>query len=219
LGALPTHLIAQTSRSTAAAIAQTDQAVENESLKAGETDATKPAALRATTTGSSNASDLMHIVFALAIVISLILLLRTGVRRMTSLPGSRAGKLVTVLSRSMISPRQQILVLQVGNRLLVVGDSGGAMSPLCEMTDPDEIASLIGQTRQSTDASPERKTSFGNIFRRAAEPFSDIENDPDSSPADDAVKSQNPPEAVSAEEVGGLMEKIRLLQQQYKLKA
>ncbi len=203
--------------------AKADQAVEDETLQISADASPKPAAAQATgtaATASSSASDLMRVVFALAIVVGIILLLRTGLRRMASLPGNtRAGKLVTVVSRSMISPRQQILVLQVGKRLLVVGDSGGSMSVLSEMTDPDEIASLIGQSRQTENAVTDRRT-FGTLFRRATEPFdaSDVLEDR-GEPEEDQDVTEPSVEPVSVEEVGGLLDKVRLLQEQFKLRS
>jgi flagellar biogenesis protein FliO len=209
--------VSQTTR-PAAVVSPTDQATEDQSLRVTESDAKaiRPHAQTPDAT-TSNAADLLRIVFALGIVIGLILLLRAGLRRMSSLPGAGRNKLVTVLSRSMISPRQQILVLQVGKRLLVVGDSGGSMSHLCELTDPDEIALLIGQSRQSADALSEvKKLSFGSIFRRANEPFDAQEEDAGERNEESA---DHPPQVPSVEEVGGLLDKIKLLQQQYKLKS
>ena len=215
--------------------AKADQAIEDESLQATDTTA-KPATPKSTGTtadATSSTSELMRVLFALAIVVGIILLLRTGVRKMALLPGAgKAGKLVTVVSRSMISPRQQILVLQVGKRLLVVGDSGGAMSVLSEMSDPDEIASLIGQSRQTDHAQTDRRT-FGNLFRRATEPFDGEHagaNDQGANnqgadehheyeTADEAERSEPSVEPVSVEDVGGLLDKVRLLQEQFKVRS
>jgi flagellar biogenesis protein FliO len=189
-----------------------DQALEDQPLRVTDSEVRAAtihsAGSSAFTTGTS---DLSHIAIALLVVICLILLLRAGFRHLTNGAGvGRGTKLVTVLSRSILSPKQQVLVLQVGKRLLVVGDSGGHMSSLCEISDPDEIAALVGQTRQTSSAP---KAAFGSLFRRANEPFGDT--DALQSPAEESTGEINPDDAVSAEEVGGLLDKVRMLQQQF----
>jgi flagellar biogenesis protein FliO len=212
--------VGQTTRQASPASASTaDQAMENQSLRISDADS-KTESIRATPTGpvSSGAGDLSRIAIALVIVIGVILLLRSGIKHMTAMPGSgRSGKLVTVLSRSVVSPRQQVLVLQVGKRLIVVGDSGGRMTALCEISDPDEIAMMVGQTRQSQDLGERNPKSFLNLFRRANEPFTETDALAirDSEPA----KAIDPDEAVSSAEMHGLMEKVRILQEQFRAKA
>jgi flagellar biogenesis protein FliO len=204
--------------------AKSDQAVENQSLRISDRDV-KSATARPTAAGAAAAgtSDLTHVFVALLVVICVILVIRSAAGRLSSMPGGgRAGKLVTVLSRSMISPRQHVLVLQVGNRLLVVGDSAGRMSSLCEISDPDEIAMMVGQTRQARESNADRSAgSFFNLFRRANQPF----NEPITAPFNetDALaqtpvepeKQIDPPEAVSSDEVHGLLDKVRQLQKQF----
>jgi flagellar biogenesis protein FliO len=66
--------------------------------------------------------------------------------RRTIAAGQRKGfEGVTLVSRSLLTPRHQVLVVRVGRRLLVVGDSGHGMNLLCEVTDPDEAAVLLGE--------------------------------------------------------------------------
>jgi flagellar protein FliO/FliZ len=196
-----------------------DQAVEDSPLRISPSDL-KTGQVRTSAAGAAatGAGDLSRIAVALVIVIGVILVLRSAVRHLTSMPGAgRNGKMVTVLSRSLISPRQQVLVLQVGKRLLVVGDSAGRMNPLCEISDPDEIAMMVGQNRQARDANAERNPkSFLNLFRRANEPFE--ETDALASEGD-AQKPLDPEEAVSSDEMNGLMDKVRMLQEQFRAKA
>lgn len=196
-----------------------DQAVEDIPLRISAGDL-KTGEVRTSASGvaANGAGDLTRIAIALVIVIGVILVLRSAVRHLTSMPGAgRSGKMVTVLSRSLVSPRQQVLVLQVGKRLLVVGDSGGRMNPLCEISDPDEIAMMVGQNRQARDALAERNPmSFLNLFRRANQPFE--ETDALAKSDGDAEKPLDPDEAVSSEEMNGLMDKVRMLQEQFRAK-
>jgi flagellar biogenesis protein FliO len=52
---------------------------------------------------------------------------------------------VQVLARCPVSHKQQILIVQVGRRLLVVGESAAGMNTLSEITDPDEVAVMMAQ--------------------------------------------------------------------------
>ena len=194
--------------------ANSDQASESQSLRITDSDV-RAATVRssAASATAAGASDLSHIAIALVVVVGLILLLRGLFRHMTAMPGTgRGSKLVTVLSRSVVSPKQQVLVLQVGKRLLVVGDSGGRMSALCEISDPDEIAAMVGQTRTSS-ASARATGTFGGLFRRANEPF--VETDAVDLTQEEPTSDIDPNDGVSAEEVGGLLDKVRMLQQQF----
>ena len=62
----------------------------------------------------------------------------------------RGTSAVKVLSRCTISPRQHLLVVQFGKRLVLVGDSGSNLNPLCEIADPDEAASVLAQAREES---------------------------------------------------------------------
>jgi len=211
----PARSAATEPRAEPSALAQAEAADENQPLRVSEADS-KAVAARTSATTASGASDLSRIAIALVIVIGVILLLRSGVRQMTSMPGSgRSGKLVTVLSRSFVSPRQQVLVLQVGKRLIVVGDSAGRMNALCEITDPDEVAMMVGQSLSARSAVAERAAgSFRSLFGRANEPFEEVEAMQPQQP--EMVPASEPEEAVSGDEVRGLLDKVRMLQQQFK---
>ncbi len=160
----------------------------------------------ATQTAAAAASDLSHVVAGLAIVVGLILGLRWAARRMKLVPhAGGAGRSVRLLNRTVLSPKQQVLVLQVGPRVIVVGDSAtGGMRPLCEFTNPDEVAALIGESKAANAPPPAR--SFGTAFRRASAPFAD---DPEDAPA-------LPPDRADVPgEVAGLLDKVRGLRRQF----
>ena len=116
---------------------------------------------------------------ALAVVIALILLLRWGGRRMFGLPGGgRASHAVQVLSRSALTPRQQVVLLKVGRRVLVVADNGSQMNSLCQITDPDEVAGLVGQLRtEKGNAAGAGAGAFGGLFGRSRKTFGESGDD------------------------------------------
>ena len=121
----------------------------------------------------------------------------------------------------MISPKQQLLVVQVGRRLVVVGDSGQQMNPLCEITDPDEMAALIGQIHEEKRESP--AGAFGAIFGRAGSAFEKENGEPQrpvdvAEEADDSADSSTGPSHVQGarDELSGLMDKVRVMSRQFR---
>jgi len=166
---------------------------------------------------------------ALALVLGLIFVLYRLLRRSVNgaaLPG--ATNAVQVLTRTPLSPRQQVLLLRVGRRMLVVADCNGQLSSLCEIQDADEVAALAGQLRDEklTSAS----NAFGNLlgrWRRAAGDDEDAEEFPRAAPDvpqrpagedgnADAQGVDDPGVASARTEIHGLTERVRLLSHQFK---
>lgn len=62
---------------------------------------------------------------------------------------ARSGKMphnpIRLVSRQQIDPELNVRLLQVGPRLLVVGATPQGVATLSEITDPEEIALLIGE--------------------------------------------------------------------------
>ena len=107
---------------------------------------------------------------ALAAVLILIFGFRWLMGKMTaSSTATKSTRAMQVLARSTIAPRQQLMLIQVGKRLVLVGNSCGAMSPLCQIDDPDEVATLIGQVKADKIATP--ISSFKSLFGRANSDF------------------------------------------------
>jgi len=155
--------------------------------------------------------DLPRIGAALAIVLGLIFALRWLGRRFV--PGVAGGSgAVRVLSRSVVTPKHQILLVQVGRRLLVVGDNGTALSALSEITDADEVAAILGHIRSGSTAEKATAEVFAAELGRAR-------NDLDQAiaPADVPVSpSRAPDESLESTrgEIDGLMHKVRVLARQ-----
>ena len=82
----------------------------------------------------------------------------------------RAGEargVVRVLSRTPVTPKQQVLLVQVGRRVLVVADNGTQMNPLSEITDPDEVAAAGGPDCQRR--LPGARRRLAQLCRQAQE--------------------------------------------------
>jgi flagellar biogenesis protein FliO len=156
------------------------------------------------------AFDTTRVLVALAAVLGLIFLARLLMKKLfPSVAAGRAGTAVRVLSRAPLSPKQQVLLLQVGRRVLVVGDCGTQMNSLAEITDGEEIASLLVELEsQKSSASAAR---FGSLFGRARESF----EEPDQAP-----EEESPPLdlglAGAHGEIQGLMDKVRGIAQKLK---
>jgi flagellar protein FliO/FliZ len=124
------------------------------------------------TPAPSSGFDSAWVMFSLSGVIALIFLLKGISRHIMGGNGRfRSGnQAVQVLGRCFIAPRQQVLLLQVGRRIVVVGDSGGQLQALAQITESDEVAELIGRVK--TQSAPLIKGNpFGSLFGRAKESF------------------------------------------------
>ena len=102
---------------------------------------------------------------ALGVVIGLILLgrwvwMKLSGQASPTTTGSAAGS-VEVLSRTAVAPKNHVLLLRVGNRVLVVGDSSNGLNTLAEVDDPDEVADLL------TSISTQQPKSITNNFKQA----------------------------------------------------
>lgn len=169
---------------------------------------------------SSNDLDYTRVIGALGIVIGLIFAVRWAGRLFfPSSAGRGGGRAVEVLSRSPLSPKQQVMLLRVGRRLLVVGDNGSQMNALCEISDPDEIAALVGQLQEQKTATGH--TAFGAMFGRFSRRFDRPEPEPErvDSPLVDDAPDDEAPVASAREELNGLRERVRLLARQFKSSA
>ncbi|HTW93179.1 MAG TPA: flagellar biosynthetic protein FliO [Tepidisphaeraceae bacterium] len=177
----------------------------------------------ATAGGAKNSSpsagfDSAWVLICLCGVIGLIFLLRWVSRGIMN-PGGRfrsGGQAVKVLGRCFIAPRQQVLLLQVGRRIVVVGDSGGQLSSLAQISEADEVAELIGQIR--TQASPlVRGNPFAALFGKAKEPYESAESEESAIAAPSPANSDVAPTSDGIEStrsaIHDLMERVRGLRE------
>ena len=158
--------------------------------------------------------DYSRVLGALAAVLGLIFLLRWCSRFFfPTMAGRRATRAVEVLARAPISPKQQIMLIRVGRRVLVVGDSGVQMNSLCEVSDPDEVAALVGQLQDERLAPAAR--AFGSMFGRSRRPFESAdESGLGGALIDEPDETQTV--ASARDEISGLRDRVRLLAQQFK---
>jgi flagellar protein FliO/FliZ len=80
---------------------------------------------------------------ALAIVVGLIFLASWLLRRAGGRQVGGGQDVMQIVARKSISARQQLLLVRLGQRLVLVGSSGGALATLSEITDPAEVAGML----------------------------------------------------------------------------
>ncbi len=103
---------------------------------------------------SSTNKALTTVVSGLAIVIGLFLVFvwltkRTTPKSMLSLP----GEVVEVLGRAPLNSKQQMQLVRLGNRLLLLAMSTDSAETLAEISDPDEVERLTAICKQNAPGS------------------------------------------------------------------
>jgi flagellar biogenesis protein FliO len=175
----------------------------------GELQRRAAAATQTTTSSNERADswDMQRVLMSLGMVILVILVLWWLSKRvMGSNPLGRGTRGVAVLCRSAIGPRQQVIVLQVGKRLVVVGSSGGQMNTLCQITDAQEVAELSGQIGQGKGDSI--TATFAGLFRGAAEKYQP-QDGKETAEQEEVEPGQDQHLAGTRADLEGLMEKVR----------
>jgi flagellar biogenesis protein FliO len=212
--------IAQFRPSPSANFVAAEDSLENQPISAG----IAPTSSRSATPSASPATfDVTRVLLALTAVVALIFVLMAAFKKIY--PGAapiRASAAVKVLARCPVSPKQHLLVVQFGKRLVLVGDTGVHLNPLCEISDPDEAAGILAQAREESVSVARRFDSFFGLARKT---FSDAtapteENFDDSSeiPAVDPSSPDSPADDPSLEatrkEIAGLADKVRNVSRQ-----
>jgi flagellar biogenesis protein FliO len=80
---------------------------------------------------------------ALAVVVVLIFAARIMLKCFGRVSGPQRRQVLDVLARTTVSPRHQLLLVKVGSRVVLVGQGPSSLVTLSEVTDPDQVASLL----------------------------------------------------------------------------
>lgn len=175
-------------------------------------DASQPAEKQTTRPGPG--FDMWKMALSLAIVLSLIFILRWVSSYLMGNRGIvRGPEVIQIVSRKIVAPKQQMMLVQVGRRVVLVGNSGGQMNALAEIDDPEEIAELLGRAQTERPESITR--AFGSLFKRAEEKYETAPETglpPEESPRDDATLEE------TRSELSGLMDRVKEMSKQYREK-
>ncbi len=102
---------------------------------------------------------------ALAVVVGLILVLARLFRRHApNFSQSLPQEALEILGRRHVDPRQTILLVRIGARILVVGSSASGLNPLGQIDDPVEVDLLAGLCRRGSQAGA-WSTSFFRLLK------------------------------------------------------
>jgi flagellar biosynthetic protein FliO len=97
-----------------------------------------------------SADLLVKLAFVLLLIYGSLWLLR----RLTQNGPRRPGHmLVSIVEQTMLAPGRSVYLLELGNRMLLVGSTATQISTLAEISDPAEVAELQG-LRHSEHESP-----------------------------------------------------------------
>lgn len=143
----------------------------------------------------SGSSDLLRTLIALAIVVAGICVLRWLLKKFSPGAVARSGQGVRIVSRTAISPRQNVVLLHVGRRVLVVAEGAQQTSTLCEITDAIEVAEILGEGEAPAEPKSPRE-NFATVLRRVT-------------PNDVGL-------STTQEDLSGLIKKVRILSQHFK---
>lgn len=114
-------------------------------------------------TTQSNSSSVLTVLMALGFVIGLIFLLRAGMRKMLGTSAAvSSSSVVQVLTRVAVAPRNHVVLLRVGGRILVVSDSPSGMRTLSQIDAPEEVADIL--TAVSSAKSNSVTAGFGQML-------------------------------------------------------
>lgn len=143
---------------------------------------------------------------ALAVVLGLILILRFlivkfsgvtgGLRAQLGAAGKAPSGVLFVLGRYPVSRGMSLVLLQLDQRVLLLSQTSEGFHTLAELSDPDEVASIIRKVKDDNGESLGAK--FGSMlkqFERDPETISDLEPATESAP----VRLRRPAE-VEADE-------------------
>lgn len=169
-------------------------------------------------TGSSprRASDtglsMTRVLTSLAVVLGVIFAMKYAGKRFLGLPSSGSGGgAIQVLARTMLGPKQQLVLVRLGGRVLLLSHGGNQVNTLTQIDDPEEVARIMGQLSRKPGP------SFTSFFGRAHETYEEpqVEDQPEQELAEGMQAPAEPELASTRDEIGGLMEKVRSLSRAY----
>lgn len=122
----------------------------------------------------SISSWFVNTLLALLVVVLAVFLLRAILSKLTGrAPLSANQHVVDVLARVGVSPKSHVILVKLGRRILVVGDSPSGLSTLADIDDADEVASLL----QAINARKPGSASggFDQMLGRLSDDYDDVD--------------------------------------------
>ncbi len=119
----------------------------------------------------SNSSDFWGLVRsggALVVVLALVVVAYWLVRRFVPSVGVANSRVLRIVARANLTPKHHIALVQISDRLIMVGHAGDSISALTEITDQAQVAEILSRAETST---PARKTLFGTLLAKEENQF------------------------------------------------
>ncbi|MEO1130906.1 MAG: flagellar biosynthetic protein FliO [Planctomycetota bacterium] len=148
-------------------------------------------------TASTFDGGIVRTVVALGGIIALILGIRWlsvraargmgGLRGQLGAGGRSPSGLLVVLGRYPVARGQTLVLLKLDRRVLLLCQNSSGFSPLAEVTDPEDVASILTQARD------DEGESLSNRFNAL---LKSVERDPASASTEDLMVEPSPPEVV-----------------------
>ncbi|MBS3821382.1 MAG: FliO/MopB family protein [Phycisphaerae bacterium] len=85
----------------------------------------------------------LQMLLALAIVVGLIIALRWAIGRLGGQTASTESDVLRVVSRTAVTTKQELVLVRMGGRLVLVGRSPAGMARLGEVDDPAEVERIV----------------------------------------------------------------------------
>jgi flagellar biogenesis protein FliO len=109
-------------------------------------------------------NEVLRVLGALMIVLALLFALRFAMRRAAGGFGAagRPSGVLEILARYPIARGQSLMVLKMARRIVLVHHSGTTMRTLSEVSDPEEVAALLG--RMEAGSRPREAQKFRSLL-------------------------------------------------------
>ncbi|MHC4774872.1 MAG: flagellar biosynthetic protein FliO [Planctomycetota bacterium] len=113
-------------------------------------------------------SEILRVGWALGAVVALLLLLRVGLRRLGGplAGGGRPSGVLEVLARYPVARGQQLVLLKLCGRVVLLHQARTGMTTLAEVSDPDEVAAVLGRVGSASAGSARGPAGFSTLLDR-----------------------------------------------------
>ena len=132
-------------------------------------------------------------IFSLIVVLAMIAAAAWLVRRYVPSFCASNTKVIEVLARSQIAPRQSLALVQVGRRVILVGISASRMDLLSEIDEGCEVAELVAQCGGKP---PGTALEFNHLLRDQSNDFALLDEAEEPEPKLTAPPTRPPVEAL-----------------------
>jgi flagellar biosynthetic protein FliO len=119
--------------------------------------------------GTPQAAWWRHPLVSLGAVLAVIVVLSMLARRYIPAVRAASSGVLKVIARTHLSPRQSVVLIQVGRRMVVAGVTPEHIEPLCVLDDPEENARLLSTLAPGDN----RSEAFSQVLTAQRENFDD----------------------------------------------